>query len=133
MTLHLFTYGTLELAEVYQAITGQHKAGMPAVLPDYARYILRDAAYPGIINRSGEQTKGTLYLNVDPVAMRKIEHYEDTCYIKQQVMVQTEDQQQYEAWAFVIPADKPQLLSDKNWDQQHFVKHHLPTFLRYIG
>jgi len=132
MTQHLFTYGTLELSEVFEAITGKPANGIPATAENYGRYLLQGESYPGIIAVDGVVTHGTLYLDLDAESLQKIDHYEDTCYEKHQLRVITADQQEFEAMAYVIPSAKSQLLSDRSWDQQYFIKEHLQSFLRYI-
>ncbi|MDY6979643.1 MAG: gamma-glutamylcyclotransferase family protein [Pseudomonadota bacterium] len=132
MSAHLFTYGTLELPEVFVAVTGQTQAGIPATLNGYARYRLEGEVYPGIIATPGEGLQGTLYQDLSPEIHYKIDHYEDTCYEKRQVRVTTKDGQELFAMAYVIPDEKSRLLSTRRWDQQQFIEQHLENFLRYI-
>ena len=132
MSAHLFTYGTLELPEVFAAVTGQSLDGMPATLNGYARYRLEGEVYPGIIAAEGEGLQGTLYRNLDPEIHRKIDHYEDTCYEKRQVRVTFREGYEWFAMAYVIPDEKSRLLSTRRWDQQQFIEQHLENFLRYI-
>jgi len=132
MTQHLFTYGTLELSEVFEAITGKPANGIPATVENYGRYLLQGESYPGIIAVDGAVTHGTLYLDLDAESLQKIDHYEDTCYEKHRLSVITADQREFEAMAYVISSAKSQLLSDRSWDQQYFIKEHLQSFLRYI-
>ncbi len=132
MSAHLFTYGTLELPEVFAAVTGQSLDGSPATLNGYARYRLEGEVYPGIIVAPGEGLQGTLYRDLDPAIHRKIDHYEDTCYEKRQVRVTTKEGLELFAMAYVIPDEKSRLLSTRRWDQQQFIEQHLENFLRYI-
>ncbi|MFO8023721.1 gamma-glutamylcyclotransferase family protein [Thiohalophilus sp.] len=132
MSAHLFTYGTLELAEVFSAVTGQSVVGIPGTLNGYARYRLEGEVYPGIIATPGDGVQGTLYCDLDPATHRKIDHYEDTCYEKRQVRVTTKDGRELFAMAYVIPDEKSRLLSTRRWDQRQFVEQHLENFLRYI-
>lgn len=132
MSAHLFTYGTLELPEVFTAVTGTSVRGIPAKLPGYARYRLQGEAYPGIIATPGALLQGTLYCDLDARVHDLIDHYEDTCYEKRRLTVHLNDGQELEAMAYVIPDDKRRLLSDQNWDRQQFIEQHLENFLRYI-
>lgn len=132
MSAHLFTYGTLELPEVFSAVTGESVPGVPATLHGYARYRLRGEVYPGIIAAPGKSLRGTLYHDLAPVLHNKIDHYEDTCYVKRQVTVVTDSGDEVPAMAFVIPDEKSRLLSPLRWDKQQFVDEHLESFLRYI-
>ncbi|TDX97768.1 gamma-glutamylcyclotransferase family protein [Thiohalophilus thiocyanatoxydans] len=132
MSAHLFTYGTLEVPEVFAAITGRQITGFAAKLPGYARYYLQGAAYPGIVTMPGASLQGTLYLDLDATTHKKIDHYEDTCYEKRQVTVRLDDGQELTALAYVIPEDKSHLLSSRRWDRQQFIEQHLENFLRYL-
>ncbi|MGD8408091.1 MAG: gamma-glutamylcyclotransferase [Thiohalophilus sp.] len=132
MSAHLFTYGTLELPEVFTAVTGQVAHGVPARLPGYVRYRLRGEVYPGIIPSGKDSLDGTLYFDLEPLLHKKIDHYEDTCYEKQEVEVVTEAGETVIAMAYVIPENKRLLLSSIPWDQQQFIQEHMDNFLRYI-
>jgi len=132
MSAHLFTYGTLELPEVFAAITGRQITGFAAKLAGYARYRLQGEAYPGIIAAPGESLQGTVYRDLDAATHKKIDHYEDTCYEKRQVTVRLDDGRELTALAYVIPEDKSRLLSSQHWDRQQFIEQHLENFLRYI-
>lgn len=132
MSAHLFTYGTLELPEVFAAVTGLRADGMPARLNGYARYRLKGEAYPGIIAAPGEGLQGTLYRDLDPATHKMIDHYEDTCYEKRRVRVTTREGTELFAMAYVIPDEKSRLLSGQDWDPQQFIEQHLENFLRYI-
>ncbi|MFP3874399.1 MAG: gamma-glutamylcyclotransferase family protein [Thiohalophilus sp.] len=132
MSAHLFTYGTLELPEVFAAITGRQITGIPAKLSGYARYRLQGEVYPGIVAMPGESLQGTLYPDLDTATHKKIDHYEDTCYEKRRVTVQPGDGRELAALAYVIPEDKSRLLSSRRWDRQQFIEQHLENFLRYI-
>ncbi|MGD8547292.1 MAG: gamma-glutamylcyclotransferase, partial [Thiohalophilus sp.] len=75
---------------------------------------------------------GTLYFDLEPLLHKKIDHYEDTCYEKQEVEVVTEEDETVIAMAYVIPENKRLLLSSIPWDQQQFIQEHMDNFLRYI-
>ena len=132
MKKNLFAYGTLEVAEVILAITGKTFDSMPATLHGYARYLLKDQSYPGIVSEDGACTRGTLYRGLDLSSIQKIDNYEDTCYTKELVEVQTIDGEIVKAFAFVVPESDKSLLSEKCWDKQDFVANQLESFLRYI-
>jgi len=60
----LFCYGTLQVPEVIQTVTGRIYTGKSATLDGYARYRVKNTEYPGIIRVAGCKTKGFLYENV---------------------------------------------------------------------
>ncbi len=132
MNNSLFTYGTLEIPQVAQIITGQVLTGAPARLEGYARYQLKNHAYPGIIQEAGASVAGTLYLDLDDVLMARMDEYEDTCYEKRRLQVITETGMTLDALAYVVPEESRELLSSGSWDREHFINNELDAFLRSI-
>jgi len=132
MNNSLFTYGTLEIPQVVQIITGQVLIGAPARLEGYARYQLKNQAYPGIIQEAGASIVGTLYLELDDVLMARMDEYEDTCYEKRRLRVMTENGMALNALAYVVPEENRELLSSGAWDRQHFINNELDSFMRSI-
>ena len=61
----LFTYGSLEYAEIMRIVTGRRYASLPAELADHARRLMPDGIYPGIVPAAGERVRGTLYRGID--------------------------------------------------------------------
>ncbi len=43
----VFTYGTLEIPEVMETVTGQALASREATAKDFVRYLIQDCVYPG--------------------------------------------------------------------------------------
>ncbi|NOZ36455.1 MAG: gamma-glutamylcyclotransferase [Gammaproteobacteria bacterium] len=132
MSKNLFTYGTLEIPQVVQIITGQVLTGAPARLEGYARYQLKNHAYPGIIQEAGASITGTLYRDLDEMLIARIDEYEDTCYEKRRLQIITEEGMTLEAQAYVIPEENRELLSSRLWDREQFIRDELDVFLRSI-
>ncbi len=132
MNNNLFTYGTLEIPQVMQIITGQVLEGVPAQLEGYARYQLKDQAYPGIIPEAGASVRGTLYLDLDEVLMARIDEYEDTCYEKRRLRVVGENGMGVNALAYVVAEENRDCLSSRAWDKAKFMRDELDAFLRCI-
>lgn len=133
MKSHLFAYGTLEIPAIMYAVTGQHYPAEVARLPDYARYLLVNKHYPGIIPRTNAEVSGVLYRNLSPRVWSRLDRYEDVFYQRQQVRVITATEENLEAWTYVIPADKQQMLSHIPWDRRYFTKHRLRRFMAGIA
>lgn len=133
MPYSVFTYGTLEIAEVMYAVTAKQFRSQPAVLQDFTRYKLKSEAYPGIIPQPGGVVNGTVYFGLDDIDIHKLDRYEDTCYKRQRVIVRTPAAQEIEALAYVITEGNRELLSEQDWDKQTFIDEELPRFLRSIS
>jgi len=59
--IDLFVYGTLQIPEVFQAVTGNRTPAEPARLAEHARYRLKGLTYPGLIVEAGAVTEGLLF------------------------------------------------------------------------
>jgi len=125
----LFTYGTLEFEEVFRAVTGLACRGRPARLEGYVRYLVRDRAYPGIVAQSGAVTPGTLYSDLAPECVARIDRFEGPLYERREVEVRTPEGALLPAWTYIVPPSAHTLLSREPWDSDRFARHHLAAFL----
>jgi gamma-glutamylcyclotransferase (GGCT)/AIG2-like uncharacterized protein YtfP len=122
----LFTYGTLEISSVVKRVLGRDLVGRPAVLNDYARYLVRGESYPAIREEPGSAIRGTLYDGIDGELFRRLDKYEGEEYRKRPVQVLTDDGRPHHAFVYTCSAD---LLSEQSWDQAAFIAHHLGEFM----
>ena len=132
MKVALFTYGTLEIPEVMHVITSQEFPTQPAVLNDYARYKLKSGSYPAVVYEEGAEVVGTVYFEIDELALFKLDRYEDFCYQRQKVEVILQDNEIKEVMAYIVPEENKDLLSRVDWDKQQFIRDELESFLRSI-
>ena len=121
----LFTYGTLEIPAVFQTVAGASHPSQPAVLHGYARFLVRGECFPGITERHGESTRGTLYFEMDPDTLARIDRFEGAEFERKAVEVSTDDKR-FSAYVYTV---LPETLSDEPWDPGVFMQHHLPEFL----
>jgi len=129
----LFCYGTLEFPEVLASVTGRHFPTMAASLDGYARYRVKNALYPAIVQEKGAQTDGTLYGDVDPASMRRLDRYEDSIYVRRIVNVRTIDGAIRAAQTYIVPEQRRWILSIRPWDKMQFARHHLKSYLARLG
>ena len=52
VVMHLFTYGSLMFAEVWQRVVGRSFATVPATLKGYDIFRVRGANFPGVVQAS---------------------------------------------------------------------------------
>ena len=133
IVIAVFCYGTLEFAEVMAAVTGRCFSGSPATLHGYARYRVKDAAYPAIIAEAGARTPGTLYRSIDPQSLRRMDRYEDSLYVRRAVIVQTLDGFSVSANTYLVPPHRHWALSSKRWDAGQFARHDLKYYLTRLS
>jgi gamma-glutamylcyclotransferase (GGCT)/AIG2-like uncharacterized protein YtfP len=129
MTTSLFTYGTLEIPDVIEAVTGRRFSATAAVLEDHARYLLRGETYPGVVWEGGARVTGMLYDGIDDASLALIDLFEGDVYRREPVRVSTDARAGLRAFAYLVPSDRRALLSDRRWDRARFEERHLADFL----
>jgi catechol 2,3-dioxygenase-like lactoylglutathione lyase family enzyme/gamma-glutamylcyclotransferase (GGCT)/AIG2-like uncharacterized protein YtfP len=124
----VFAYGTLEIAELVEAVAGRRFPGEPALLPGYARSMVRGTAHPAIAPAAGASTPGTLYSEVDAASLAALDRFEGELYERLEVAVRTASGEQ-RAFAWVLREERRDLLSGEPWDRERFVVEHLRAWL----
>jgi gamma-glutamylcyclotransferase (GGCT)/AIG2-like uncharacterized protein YtfP len=125
----LFCYGTLQFPEVMQALTGLRIDGRPAVLPDYACYVLRGEVFPGIVARHGASTAGVIYRGIGRRQLRLLDRFEGDCYHRIEVRASEAGGSRRRAWAYVVAPYKLRLVSNETWHSEVFAEEHLASFV----
>ena len=125
----LFVYGTLEYPQVVYKLLGTELRGEPAVLNGYARYLLVNRPYPGVIRQPEAQVDGVLYHGVTPKYLRLLDRYEDEIYERKQVKVIDSRGQNVDAWVYLIPLRFRKELTGRPWNRDFFSHHHLKRFV----
>ena len=91
MSAHVFTYGSLMFAQVWQPLVGGRYRSEPAVLPGYRRFAVPGVTYPGIVAAPGEQVAGLLYLDVGPGDLARLDLFEGAEYRREALPVTLAD------------------------------------------
>jgi len=131
MAISLFTYGTLEIPQVIEAVTGRSFASTIAVLRNYARFLLRAEAYPGIYRDFHSEVVGVLYEGVDRDSMVLLDLFEGDFYRREKVEAMTPSRRRVEAVTYVVRPEHRLLFSSQPWDRDEFISRHLEDFLPY--
>lgn len=127
---HLFAYGTLQLPEVFAAVTGQSKIGQPARIEGYARYRLKDLSYPGLVAETGTFTDGILYPDLDAEVWVRLDRFEDVFYRRETLKASTSERGEVAAEVYVVPSTQLGLIDPRAWSPEEFCQHHLSDFMR---
>src|SRR5688500_15330281 len=112
----LFCYGSLCVPEIMQAIVGREISAEPAVLDDYACYIVRYQYYPAAVPMAGASIAGLLYSGLTPQELLLLDRYEGTEYRKVRVSVTTDADRQAQAWVYIIRPQYEARLSDQQFN-----------------
>ncbi len=126
----LFCYGTLQVPQVIQAVTGHTYSGIKAALPGYAIYRVINAEYPGIVHSPGSSTEGILYDNVSDADLKVLDLFEGEFYRRQMLEVSLEDHAFRPAWVYVIAEQHLGILSEERWSLTDFLENGLARFMK---
>ena len=119
--MNVFTYGSLMFPEVWKIVVGRDFQTVEGTAADYAVFRVRDAAFPGIINASGCEVRGLVYLDVDDKSIARLDQFEDAFYERQSLSIDCEDGARRDADAYVIPAKHRSILTAEPWTPEGFV------------
>lgn len=125
----VFTYGTLEVPEVMEAVTGEVFDSAEAITEGYARYLLKGRIFPGMTPVPGYITSGRVYFGVSPRAIRLLDRFEDRFYVRQVIPVRTDAGYWSHAYAYIIQSQDREVLSLNPWIREKFVEDYLSSYL----
>ena len=129
----VFCYGTLMFPELMAAVCGRRLAPRRgAVLAGYARYRLREEAFPGIAAAPGAEVRGVLYCGVGARTLQRLDRYEDDYYDRRLLRVRAAAGP-LKAWIFVVRERHLDRLTDAPWDAEEFRRRRLGRLLRRLG
>ena len=146
MTDNVFAYGTLMIPQVIAKVTGTDLAGLTARLDGFTRFeatTRRRGNFPTVVPHRQGTVVGTLYRDLTPTQMARLDWFEDVehgYYIKQVVTVAAGNTS-IEAWVYVCgPAllgsmlewDGRSVTLDKPWHVTDFVADELVEYLRLV-
>jgi gamma-glutamylcyclotransferase (GGCT)/AIG2-like uncharacterized protein YtfP len=115
-----------------RAVTGRSFPCEPAVLVGYARFLLRDRDYPGVIETKGAHTTGMLHRGIDAASWRRLDSFEDDFYLRTTVEVVLASGRRASAWCYVIPRERAHVLSARPWSKPEFERG-LASFLSRLS
>jgi gamma-glutamylcyclotransferase (GGCT)/AIG2-like uncharacterized protein YtfP len=125
MTAHVFTYGSLMFAEVWQRVVRGDYRFVSAVLDGHARYEIAGETYPGMVPQAGAAVRGVLYFDVAPEDMAALDAFEGSEYRRETVNVRQEQGGMLSADTYLyLPRHK---LSPAAWEPERF------QMQRFIG
>jgi gamma-glutamylcyclotransferase (GGCT)/AIG2-like uncharacterized protein YtfP len=130
LRFRVFAYGTLQIADVMEAVTGRVFPSEPAVLDGYERRRVKGRSYPGVTVAPGRCTRGLLYADVDARSMELLDRFEGALYERRRVPVTTNGRTRVEAEVYVVPESRRDRLSAEAWDPDRFAAEQLASFVQ---
>jgi len=118
MPKHIFTYGSLMFAQVWQRVVSGHYHCIDAKLFEHARFAVKDVSYPGIITVEGGIVTGKLYLDIGASDLTALDVFEGNEYKRCRVEVATENGLKFYAETYLfLPQHR---LTNKVWNPEQF-------------
>ena len=127
---NVFCYGTLEFPAVMKKIIGVEYPKESATLIDYARYLVKAAPYPGIVQQQGAITQGTLYHGLTAQQLLFMDEYEGSLYDRIESEVLTSRGELLLAEIYVVPLTRKHLMSNLQWDKIEFERLYMSEFFK---
>lgn len=126
---HLFTYGTLEIPEVMEAVTGRSWASAEARAKGFAKFLLKGRIYPGMIALRGAVCSGRVYYHIDRRTLEILDAFEDEVYTRERIDVEVAEGRSLQAYAYLIPSPHRDCLTSAPWEPDEFMTRHLVHYL----
>ena len=127
--MNIFTYGSLMFPAVMKAVTGREFPSRKARVKKYARFKVEGESYPGLTPSVGAVTDGILYLNVDPLSVKRLDDFEGEMYERVEMQADGLDGESFPAHAYIIRAQYRDRLSSSKWDPARFEAEDLREFM----
>ena len=127
--IHLFTYGTLEIPEVMEAVTGRALASAEARAKGFAKFLLKGRIYPGMTAVKGATCSGRVYYHIDRRTLDILDAFEDEIYARERIEVEVSEGRFLHADAYLIPPQHRDCLTATPWQPDEFMTTHLVHYL----
>jgi hypothetical protein len=119
--MRLFTYGTLILPAVVEAVIGRRPDGAAAVLPGFARYRILGEEFPGLVPCEGAMTDGVLYDGLDRHELALTDRFEGAWYERVTAKVSRAGMR-VGAFVYVVRQEYRDILSSEPWDMEKYAR-----------
>jgi len=126
---HVFTYGTLEIPEVMEAVTGRSLASAEARAKGFAKFLLKGRIYPGMTAVRGSICSGRVYYHIDRRTLEILDAFEDDVYTREHIEVEVEGNRSLQAYAYLIRQQDRACLTATPWQPDEFKAKHLVRYL----
>lgn len=111
----LFAYGSLQCRDIFGAVTGERRLGVPATLPGYRCVQLRGFSYPAVIPSDGALTSGVVYSDLSPELWARLDAYEDDFYERKCMRMLLDGGETSSVFVYVLAASSMDLALDTPW------------------
>ncbi|MBX3427767.1 MAG: gamma-glutamylcyclotransferase [Pirellulales bacterium] len=129
--MHLFAYGTLMFAEVWDRVVPRRFASQGGSVTGYRVRRAAGQLFP-VMSRGEpvEQVPGLVYFDLDPETVSLLDEYESSLYDRAPVTVALDDGRTIECETYLLPDDRRGYASEQSWTAAWFADHGLAEYLR---
>ena len=125
---HVFTYGSLMFAEVWEYIVRGRYRSAEAVLCGYRRYSVHEQAFPVIKpGEPGDRLPGLLYRNVSMEDIQRLDQFEGDYYFRTPLPVRQQERVET-AEVYVLRPRFYGIARTEDWDPDDFERNGLLRF-----
>lgn len=129
MPHHVFTYGSLMFAPVWERVVTAVYRSSPADLTGYRRFAIVGETYPGIMETEAGALTGVLYFDVNDADLQALDDFEGGDYQRRavQVTMQTGAPLTAQTYVYLLP----ERLATHDWDVASFpITRFMQTYCR---
>jgi gamma-glutamylcyclotransferase (GGCT)/AIG2-like uncharacterized protein YtfP len=131
--MNLFTYGTLMVPEVWQAVVGREFATVRGEVQGFAVYRVRNSVYPVMVEAPPEScVAGLIYLDVDEAALAALDDFESELYDRVSVNALVASSETMPCHAYVLPARRAHFATNESWELSRFRLNDLAAYLKRL-
>ncbi len=131
-THRLFAYGTLQVPEVLEAVSGVRRRGVPALLAGFRCFRVPGKPYPAIVSQAASSVRGLLYEGLSGAELELLDYYEGELYERRELPVTVQGTEVL-AMSYVLAPQHAALAAEQAWDLPSFEREHLASYLLRLG
>jgi gamma-glutamylcyclotransferase (GGCT)/AIG2-like uncharacterized protein YtfP len=132
---NVFTYGSLMFEAVWRKVTIKTYHKTDGILFGYARKAVVHEEYPALVkSNANSAVKGVVYMDVSPKDLLRLDVFEGEYYIRNTGQVVLTENHTIDVVFYVLKPNYRHILSDQEWDLEHFNRVGIHNFLKqYCG
>ena len=134
MAAHVFAYGSLMYAPVWQQVVGGRYHAARASATGFQRQAVRGETYPGVVRAAGGLVLGRLYFDVRDEDLARLDDFEGADYQRVSAELRLLDDSPSAAAGGAVRGDlylylDPGKLTGADWDQAWFEREGITGFM----
>ena len=131
---HVFTYGSLMFAPVWERVVRGNYVRSDAVLKGFKRRRFEGEEYPGILPSPRSKVTGVIYFDVGEDDLAALDAFEGEYYLRGTETLRLNDVATVQADVYVVRPEFAHLMSDEQWSPEQFEKEGMAPFIdKYVG